>query len=110
MGVRQQRRTLQKVITRAIGAADESVFLTTAYFFPPGFLRRALNQVPTRGARLSLLLSGSSDFCPLPGDLLAQTHFLGRFLREAQGFEDRVAVHLYEKRHMHAKHMSVDGV
>lgn len=108
--VRQRRRTLQKVILRAINAADESISLTTAYFFPPGFLRRALLQVPERGASLSLLLSGSSDFYPVPGDLLAQTHFLRRFLKETQGHEDRVAVHLYGQRHMHAKHMAVDGV
>jgi len=94
----------------AIDAADESIFITTAYFFPPGFLRRALLQVPARGASLSLLLSGSSDFYPLPGDLLAQTHFLRRFLKETTGYEDTVSVNLYSKRHMHAKHMSVDGV
>eukprot|EP00933_Yihiella_yeosuensis_P043011 TRINITY_DN37704_c0_g1_i1.p1 TRINITY_DN37704_c0_g1~~TRINITY_DN37704_c0_g1_i1.p1 ORF type:complete len:496 (+),score=92.68 TRINITY_DN37704_c0_g1_i1:110-1597(+) len=109
--VRRRRRTLQKVISRAIDAADESVFLTTAYFFPPGFLRRALLRVPARKARLSLLLSGSSDFYPLPGDLMAQTYFLRRFLRETEAYEkDQVKVHLYDKRHMHAKHMSIDGV
>mmetsp|Transcript_43862 Transcript_43862/g.113271 ORF Transcript_43862/g.113271 Transcript_43862/m.113271 type:complete len:494 (-) Transcript_43862:114-1595(-) len=108
--VRQRRRHLQKVITRAIGEGDVSVCVATAYFFPPGFLRRALVEVPTRGASLSLLLSGSSDFFPLPGDLLAQTHFLRRFLRETRGHEDRVHVDLYQKGHMHAKFMTVDGV
>merc|ERR1711920_1220140 len=103
--VRRQRRTLQLVITGAIDAADESVYLTTAYFFPPGFLRRALLRAPARGASLSILLSGSSDFYPLPGDLLAQTHFLRRFLQETKGHEDKVSVHLYAERHMHAKHM-----
>jgi len=108
--VRQRRRTLQKVIERSLDAADSSVFLTTAYFFPPGFLRRALLRVPSRGATLSLLLSGSSDFYPIPGDLMAQTYFLYSFLRETQRHQDKVAVHLYEARHMHAKHMSIDGV
>lgn len=108
--VRQRRRTLQKVIEKSIDAADHSVCLTTAYFFPPGFLRRVLVRAPTRGATLSLLLSGSSDFYPLPGDLLAQQHFLRRFLRETRGYEDLVSVHLYSRRHMHAKHMTVDGV
>ncbi|CAE8651645.1 unnamed protein product, partial [Polarella glacialis] len=111
--VRRRRRTLQKVIAHAINAADESVSLTTAYFFPPGFLKRALLQVPARGVRLSLLLSGSSDFYPLPGDLLAQTYFLRSFLRDSRECEEsqgEVKVHLYEQRHMHAKYMSVDGV
>jgi len=108
--VRRRRRTLQKVLKQSIEAADDSIAITTAYFFPPGFLRRALLQVPSRGASLSLLLSGSSDFYPLPGDLLAQTHFLRRFLTATQSYQERVAVHLYDKRHMHAKHMSVDGV
>lgn len=108
--VRQRRRTLQKVLMRAIGAADESIAITTAYFFPPGFLRRVLLQVPTRGASLSLLLSGSSDFYPLPGDLMAQTHFLRRFLTATDAYKEHVVVNLYSKRHMHAKHMSVDGV
>ncbi|CAE7710113.1 cls [Symbiodinium microadriaticum] len=106
--VRQRRRTLQKVIEKSIDAADESVLLTTAYFFPPGFLKNALLRVPARGARLSLLLSGSSDFYPLPGDLLAQTHFLRSFLRDTPS--QQVKVHLYGHRHMHAKHMCVDGV
>ncbi|CAE7945362.1 cls [Symbiodinium necroappetens] len=106
--VRQRRRTLQKVIEKSIDAADESVLLTTAYFFPPGFLKNALLRVPARGARLSLLLSGSSDFYPLPGDLLAQTHFLRNFLRDTPS--QQVKVHLYGHRHMHAKHMCVDGV
>ena len=44
------------------------------------------------------LLSGSSDFFPLPGDLLAQSHFLRNFLRDTS--EERVKVYLYEKRHM----------
>eukprot|EP00928_Gymnodinium_smaydae_P093095 TRINITY_DN77111_c0_g1_i1.p1 TRINITY_DN77111_c0_g1~~TRINITY_DN77111_c0_g1_i1.p1 ORF type:complete len:295 (-),score=69.08 TRINITY_DN77111_c0_g1_i1:320-1204(-) len=108
--VRQRRRSLQEVIEGAIDAADDRLCLTTAYFFPPGFLRRALNRVPSRGVTLSLLLSGSSDFYPLPGDLLAQTHFLRRFLRDTSAYRDRVKVHLYEQKHMHAKHMSVDGV
>jgi len=108
--VRRRRRTLQEVIERAIDSADESLYVTTAYFFPPGFLRRALQRAPQRGVQLSLLLSGSSDFYPLPGDLLAQTHFLRRFLRDTREVEDRVTVSLYDKRHMHAKHMSVDGV
>ncbi|CAE7327315.1 clsB, partial [Symbiodinium sp. CCMP2456] len=106
--VRQRRRTLQKVIEKSIDAADDSVLLTTAYFFPPGFLKNALLRVPARGARLSLLLSGSSDFYPLPGDLLAQTHFLRNFLRDTPS--QQVKVHLYGHRHMHAKHMCVDGV
>ncbi|CAK9018910.1 Cardiolipin synthase 1 (CL synthase 1) [Durusdinium trenchii] len=106
--VRQRRRTLQKVMQKSIDAASESVLLTTAYFFPPTFLKAALLRVPTRGAHLSLLLSGSSDFFPLPGDLLAQSHFLRSFLRDTP--EDKVSVHLYEQRHMHAKHMCVDGV
>ena len=64
-------------------------------------------KVPARGARLSLLLSGSSDFYPLPGDLLAQTHFLRNFLRDTPS--QQVKVHLYGHRHMHAKHMCVDA-
>ncbi|CAL1143126.1 unnamed protein product [Cladocopium goreaui] len=106
--VRQRRRTLQKVMAKSIDGAHESVLLTTAYFFPPTFLKGALLRVPARGAHLSLLLSGSSDFFPLPGDLLAQSHFLRNFLRDTS--EERVKVYLYEKRHMHAKHMCVDGV
>jgi len=112
--VRQRRRSLQKVITQSIESAEEAVFLTTAYFFPPGFLRRALVRAPSRGVSLSLLLSGSSDFYPIPGDLLAQRHFLRRFLRATAesggGDGGRVTVHLYDRRHMHAKHMVVDGV
>jgi len=108
--VRQRRRTLQKVIERSLNAADESIILTSAYFFPPGFLRRALLRAPERGVRVSLLMSGSSDFFPVPGDLLAQTHFLRGFLRDTLWCEELVNVYLHGKRHMHAKHMCIDGV
>lgn len=53
--VRQRRRTLQKVMQKSIDNAHEplgrearsvmpcrSVMLTTAYFFPPSFLKGAL--------------------------------------------------------------------
>lgn len=108
--VRRGCRSLQRVIKGGISAADESVCITTAYFFPPSFLRRAIVKVPQRGASLSLLLSGSSDFYPLPGDLLAQTHFLRKFLKQTRSYEDLVSANLYQHRHMHAKHMCVDGV
>ncbi|CAJ1353583.1 unnamed protein product, partial [Effrenium voratum] len=108
--VRKRRRTLQKVIVKSIDAAQDSLMLTTAYFFPPTFLKAALLRVPARNTSMSLLLSGSSDFYPLPGDLLAQMFFLRGFLSATLPSQDRVSVHLYEKRHMHAKHMCVDGV
>eukprot|EP00920_Eleutheroschizon_duboscqi_P026507 GHVT01065214.1.p1 GENE.GHVT01065214.1~~GHVT01065214.1.p1 ORF type:complete len:522 (-),score=107.24 GHVT01065214.1:128-1693(-) len=75
--VRRNRRTIQPAFEAAVRQASWSVLLSTSYFLPPGFLRRALLAAGRGGAEVSLLLSGNSD---IPGDVLASTHLARKFL------------------------------
>eukprot|EP00386_Alphamonas_edax_P011843 GDKI01037249.1.p1 GENE.GDKI01037249.1~~GDKI01037249.1.p1 ORF type:complete len:568 (+),score=126.61 GDKI01037249.1:186-1889(+) len=102
--VRQGVRSAQKVIESSVKKASHSVHLTTAYFCPPGFLRRALETAAEKPVRISLLLSGKSD---IPGDIATSTHLVERFLR-LRG--SQMEVRFLETKHMHAKHLVVDKV
>ena len=124
--VKRERRSIQRALATVIKAADSSVHVASSYFMPPGFLKRSLLAAARRGVDVEMLLSGDSDFWPIPGDLLAQTHAIRRFVvapnsslgaaKEALvGSSDeealkRARVYLYNKEHMHAKYTTVDGV
>nr|ASN64460.1 cardiolipin synthase [Eimeria falciformis] len=62
------RRGIQRVLQEAIQTASRSLHLGTAYFTPPGFLRRVLlQQIKGRHTDVLLLLSGDSDvWCDVP--------------------------------------------
>ncbi|CDI80555.1 cardiolipin synthase, putative [Eimeria acervulina] len=66
--VPKRRRCIQEVLRQAIQTSLYSVHLGTAYFLPPGFLKRALlQQIKKRQIDLQLLLSGDSDvWCDVP--------------------------------------------
>uniref|UniRef100_A0A0G4HJ33 PLD phosphodiesterase domain-containing protein n=1 Tax=Chromera velia CCMP2878 TaxID=1169474 RepID=A0A0G4HJ33_9ALVE len=100
--VTKGRRNVQQVLERIVREADSHICVSTSYFVPPGFLRRALQHAARRGVNLSLLLSGNSD---IPGDVRASTHLAGKFLK-IPGAE----MYFSQKQHMHAKHLTVDGV
>lgn len=58
--------------------ATVSLYVTTSYFVPPGFLRRALQAALARdGVDVFLLLSGDSDVW---GDVYATTYVVRKFL------------------------------
>ncbi|OEH78511.1 cardiolipin synthetase [Cyclospora cayetanensis] len=64
----KNRRCIQEALQLAIQTASRSLHLGTAYFMPPGFLRRALlQQIRSRHTDVLLLLSGDSDvWCDFP--------------------------------------------
>jgi cardiolipin synthase len=101
--VRKQRRSIQRALARQIKEAESEVLVASSYFMPPGFLKRAL-LAPSRKVACNILVSGTTDFFPVPGDLLAQTHALSRFVKK----DDNTRVHLYSLSHMHAKFTAVD--
>ena len=103
--IRKNKCSLQSVLRRVLGSADDMICLTSAYFIPPGFLQRALFDSAKNGAQVRMLLSGESDFWPFPGDLASQTWLLQRFINR-----DNFEVFLHTKQHMHAKTLAVDGV
>mmetsp|Transcript_26947 Transcript_26947/g.67115 ORF Transcript_26947/g.67115 Transcript_26947/m.67115 type:complete len:497 (-) Transcript_26947:97-1587(-) len=102
--IRQGRRQIMDALSKATRQAQQSIELTTSYFYPPGVLRRALVSASRRGIPISILLSGNSD---LLGDVMGSTHLVKKFLR-VPGNQTRV--HFLMPQHMHAKHTVVDGV
>lgn len=84
---RGRDRSLQKVLSKALYGALDSIHITTPYFFPPLFLRHSLYKQlrnPHGGASMSLLLSGISDVHPIPYDTLGQRHVIRKLLVEHQ--------------------------
>ncbi|KFH13036.1 phospholipase D active site domain-containing protein [Toxoplasma gondii MAS] len=76
--VMRNQRSIQAVLKSAIYNATVSLYVTAAYFIPPGFLRRALQTALARdGVDVSLLLSGESDVW---GDVYATTYVARKFL------------------------------
>ena len=101
--VKKQRRAIQKALASQIKAADSEVRVASSYFMPPGFLKRAL--LSCKDKKCEILVSGTTDFFPVPGDLMAQTHALSRFVNRPG-----TKVNLYSKSHMHAKFTAVDNL
>ena len=101
--IRKQRRSIQRVLASQIKNASNDVRVASSYFMPPGFLKRALLSTTTKDT--TILVSGTTDFSPIPGDLWAQTHALSRFVNRP-----RTSVSLYSKSHMHAKFTTVDSL
>jgi cardiolipin synthase len=103
--VRRNERALQQVLIDVLTNAESQVLIASAYFLPPGFIRRAL--LRTR-AEVQMVLSGGSDMLGNV-DLLGQNHAVRRFLDEPN-----FRVHYFGglgagEQHMHAKLMVVDG-
>jgi cardiolipin synthase len=77
------------------------VRLTTAYFFPPGRLRRALGSVVRRGGTVQVLLPGRSDV--KFAQMAARGHY-ARLLKAG------VEIHEYQSSVLHAKRYLLDDV
>lgn len=104
--VRRERSAIQKALAKQIRTATTEVRVASSYFMPPGFLKRALLKAANdEKTDLKILVSGTTDFFPVPGDLLAQTHALRRFVGR-----NTTDVYLYSAAHMHAKFTVVDNV
>jgi cardiolipin synthase len=89
----------QRLIVALIHAAQKRVVITTPYFIPDVSLLEALDSACLRGVDVRLVMSHQADQI-LVG--LAQRSFYEELL------EFGVKIHLYKKRFLHAKHMSID--
>ncbi|ANQ08864.1 Cardiolipin synthetase [Plasmodium coatneyi] len=76
--IRSIQSTFEWVIKNG---ATKNIYITTSYFIPPGFLRRALFSSLNNGVDISFLLSGNSDVL---GDVPATYHIVKKFLRRSQ--------------------------
>ena len=88
----------ERVFTRIIGLARQSVIMSMAYFLPTGRVLRTLNRIGHRGARLTLVVPGTSDV-PL---VQRATRFLyGRLLERG--------VEIYERQRFNAAQQGDGG-
>ncbi|OII76522.1 hypothetical protein cand_000430 [Cryptosporidium andersoni] len=99
---RKQNKGIQNVLAIATSNANWNVFLTTSYFMPPGFLRRAIQNSIKNNIEVSLLLSGNSDIL---GDTMASKYFLKKLFakKNARFFFTKDA-------HCHAKYIVIDSI
>jgi cardiolipin synthase A/B len=101
--VKKSKLQIQQALTFLLRNTEKSVSIASSYFMPPKFLRNEILKLCKGPIQANLLLSGTSDFWPIPGDLLAQTHAVRKFLPHTD-------TRFYADRHMHAKFMVVDSV
>ncbi len=97
----RRRNPFYRSLLTALGAAQQRIFLTTAYLVPTRRLMRALTHAARRGVEVHLLLPGVSDFwAPIHA---GRSHY-SRLLR--------AGVRLHERHDtlLHAKTCVIDGV
>jgi cardiolipin synthase A/B len=93
------RENAQTALVALIHAARERVVITTPYFVPDEAFLQALATASLRGVETRLIVSARSNQRLTD---LAQRSYYDRLL------EAGIAIHQYEPRFLHAKHMTVD--
>jgi cardiolipin synthase A/B len=93
------RENGQSALVALIHAARERVVITTPYFVPDEAFLQALATASLRGVETRLIVSARSN---QRLTWLAQSSYYEQLL------EAGIAIHLYEPRFLHAKHMTVD--
>ncbi len=88
------RRKMRRLFVFSIKNAQESILITTAYFFPSRRLLRALENSARRGLNVKLLLPGESDIMSV---LYAGRAYYKRLLRAG------VEIYNYHGSMLHAK-------
>jgi cardiolipin synthase len=96
----RNRRSIEKMMTRAIQSAKQEVIVANAYFLPGWRFRYTLKRAAKRGVTVTLLLQGFTDHAYLR----AATRFMYASL-----FEAGVYIAEYERSMLHAKVCVVDG-
>ncbi|CDO63283.1 mitochondrial cardiolipin synthase, putative [Plasmodium reichenowi] len=72
-------RSIQSTFDYIIrNGATNNIYITTSYFLPPGFLRRALFSALYKGVNISFLFSGNSDIF---GDVPATYYIMKKILK-----------------------------
>jgi cardiolipin synthase len=98
---RRDRRRIQRALRMTLARAQEHAYLTSPYFVPPARLMRALLHARRRGVDVVVLTAGRSD---VPLVRFASQHLYGRLLSAG------VRIFELERRTLHAKAVTVDGV
>jgi cardiolipin synthase len=91
--------TNQRLFVSLIHGARSKVVITTPYFIPDEPMLQALQTAVLRGVEVHLIMSERADQLPV---WLAQRSYYSAMLEEG------VRIHLYRRRFLHAKHLSID--
>jgi cardiolipin synthase len=89
----------QRLIVALVHGASKQVVLTTPYFIPDESLLQAMQTAVLRGVDVHLVVSEKGDH---PIVSLAQNSYYEELL------DAGVHIHLYRKKFLHAKHLSID--
>ncbi|CRG93675.1 mitochondrial cardiolipin synthase, putative [Plasmodium gallinaceum] len=84
-------KSIQSTFDYIIKNAANNIYITTSYFLPPGFLRRALFSALSNGVNISFLFSGNSDIF---GDVPATYYIMKKFLKK---YHKNNSTHEYNK-------------
>jgi cardiolipin synthase len=90
-----------RMIVALIYAAQKKIVITTPYFIPDDSLLQAMTTATLRGVEVHLIVSFKPDQLLVS---LAQRSYYDELLVAG------VQIHLYRKRFLHAKHISIDDV
>lgn len=92
---------IQKTAVAVINTATTHCYITTPYFLPPTWLKKALMRAAKRGVDVRIITAGRSD---VPAVRYASQHIYSAFLKRG--------VKIYEMfgSTLHAKMFTVDGV
>jgi cardiolipin synthase len=94
-----EMETNQRLFVSLIHGARSRVVITTPYFVPDEPMLQAMQTAVLRGVEVHLIVSERADQLPV---WLAQRSYYGEMLEEG------VRIHLYRRRFLHAKHLSID--
>ncbi len=97
----RSRRRLRKLLYYSINTAQESIYLTTAYFIPSRRMVQILETAVSRGVDVKLLLPGKSD---VSAAYYAGRAFFSRLLRAG------IEIHTFSGVILHAKTSVFDTV
>jgi len=95
------KHEIQKGLIACINAATTHLYITTPYFLPPGWLKRAIIRAARRGVDVRIITAGRSD---VPAVRWAAQHIYSAFVKRG--------VRIYEMHGatLHAKMFLVDGI
>lgn len=95
------RRRMRKLLSYSINRAQQSIFLTTAYFIPSRRMLKILEDAVARGVDVILLLPGRSD---ISAALYSAKAYFTRLLKAG------VQIYMYNGEILHAKTAVFDDI
>ena len=95
------RRQMRKLMYYSLNKAQQTMYLTTAYFSPSLRMLQALENAAARGVDVKLLLPGKSDII---ATIYAARAFFTRLLRAG------IEIYTYSGKILHAKTAVFDGI